>query len=447
MMQDYQHELSLIKDLLKKNPEGMSVTGISKALNKNKNTVGRYLDILLISGHVDMRTYGKAKVFTLSQRLPLSAMLSYSKELIMVLDNESRIIDVNDNFLAILNLSREDTLGKNITYLSPPDVDVHELLETLTTGFEEKEDTITFKVKDQGERIFKQKSVPTVFEDGKKGFTLILEDITRQVLAEREIREREERFRMMAENIHDGLIIMENGKIVFVNRRIAEITGYPFEELWKMDPLSIIDSEDQKEVASQIKKMDRRDQGLSELRMWILRKDGQRRFTSARISAVRHADTRYAFIILTDITELKANEAAQKESEQRFRMMAENIQDGLIIVENGNFVFANHRIADITGYSNEELTRMRSVDLVSPEDHKTIEDIVTNTRPDSEKPGEFTVWINRKDGSRRCILGRVTAALHNTTVSTYITMTDITESTERERALRDRIAALQKFIG
>jgi len=447
MMQDYQHELSLIKNLLKKNPEGMSVTDISKALNKNKNTIGRYLDILLISGHVDMRTYGKAKVFTLSWRLPLSAMLSYSKELIMVLDNESRIIDVNDNFLDILNLSREDTLGKNITYLNPPDVDVHELLEALTTGGEEKEDTITFKVKDQGERIFKQKSVPTVFEDGRKGFTLILEDITRQVLAEREIREREERFRMMAEHIHDGLIIMENGKIVFVNRRIAEITGYPFEELWKMDPLSIIDSEDQKEVASQIKKMDTRDQGLTELRMWILRKDGQRRFTSARISAVQHADTRYAFIILTDITELKAHEAALKESEQRFRMMAENIQDGLIIVENGNFVFANHRIADITGYSNEELTRMKSVDLVSPEDHEKIEDIVTNTRPDSDKPGEFIVWINRKDGSRRCILGRVTATLHNTTVSTYITMTDITESTERERALRDRIAALQKFIG
>ena len=90
---------------------------------------------------------------------------------------------MNDNFLALLNLSRKDTIGKTVTYLSPPDVDVHELLETLTAGYEEKEDTITFRVKDRGERIFKQKSVPTVFEDGRKGFTLILEDITRQVLA------------------------------------------------------------------------------------------------------------------------------------------------------------------------------------------------------------------------------------------------------------------------
>ena len=212
MMLDYEHELSLIKDLLKKNREGMSVTEISKALNKNKNTIGRYLDILLISGQVDMRTYGMAKVFTLSQRVPLSALLSYSKEFIMVLDNESRIIDVNDNFLALLHLSREDTIGKNIMYLSPPDVDVHELLETITTRFEEKEDTVTFQVKGQGVRIFKQKSVPTVFEDGRKGFTIILEDITEHILAEREIRENEERFRTMAENIHDGLIIFENKK-------------------------------------------------------------------------------------------------------------------------------------------------------------------------------------------------------------------------------------------
>jgi PAS domain S-box-containing protein len=285
MMLDYEHELSQIKDLLKQNPGGMSVTNISKALNKNKNTIGRYLDILLISGQVDMRSYGMAKVFTLSQRVPLSAILRYSKECIMVLDIESRIIDVNDNFLQLLNLTREDTIGKNLEFLSPPDVDVHELLETLTTRSGEKEDIVTFRVKDEGESIFKQKSVPTVFEDGTKGFTLILEDITKQVLAERKIRENEQRFRMMAENIHDGLIIMENNSVVFVNRRIAEITGYSFEDLWKMNPLSIIDPDDKETVASQIKKMDKKDQDLAELRMWIRRKDGQRRYTSARISS------------------------------------------------------------------------------------------------------------------------------------------------------------------
>jgi PAS domain S-box-containing protein len=447
MMLDYKHELSLIKDLLKKNPEGMSVTDISKALRKNKNTIGRYLDILLISGQVDMRTYGMAKVFTPSQRVPLSAMLSYSKELMMVLDNESRIIDVNDNLLQLLNLSRQDTVGKNAAYLNPPDVDVHELLETLTGEFEKEAPVITFRLRNESERIFKQKSVPTVFEDGNKGRTIILEDITEHVLAEREIRKSEERFRLMAENIQDGIIIVENDKTVFVNPRIAEISGYSHDELQKMDPLSIVAAEDRQQVADQIRMMENGYEGPGKLKMWIIRKDGERRFVYGRVTTIRDQVTRYSFIIFTDITELKKKEAALLQSDQRFRTMVENIQDGLIIVENGEFAFANRRISAITGYSLEELQRMRPPDLVSQEDCRTIEDLVTHTSPGSGDPREVTFWINRKDGIRRCILGRITSARRDNIISSYITMTDITEATEREKALRDRIAELQRLIG
>ena len=48
---------------------------------------------------------------------------------------------------------------------------------------------------------------------------------------------------MMADNIQDGLIIMENGKIIYGNNRIAEMTGYSLEELWAMEPLTIITPE------------------------------------------------------------------------------------------------------------------------------------------------------------------------------------------------------------
>ena len=462
MMQDYEHALSLIKDLLKKNPGGMSVTDISNALNKNKNTIGRYLDILLISGHVDMRTYGMAKVFTLSQRVPLSAMLSYSKELIMVLDKESRIIDVNDNFLMLLGLSRKDTLGKNITYLSPPAVDVHELLETISAGFKDSENPITFEIKDKGERIFKQKCIPTVFDDGGKGVTIILEDITSHVIAQRQIKEREERFRMMAENIQDGLIIMENGKNVYVNNRISEITGYSFEELWKMNPVLIVAPEDRKKVEMVFQKSGMPPlSGSRDILVWIMRKDKKRRFVYGRSTILQSGKNTYEFFILTDITELKSKETALMESEQRFRTMAENIQDGLIIIEAGTIVFTNRRISEITGYSLEEMMQMGFSDLVSwekivagdaedtlhPTKREKIQEIIKNTRPDSPVPGEFKLSIQRKDGRKRFIHGKVTAAEQSGKVSTYITMTDITEFAEREQVLRDQIASLQQRMG
>lgn len=59
-------------------------------------------------------------------------MFSYSRELIIVVDEEFRIVDVNENFLTLLNLSREKTVRKNLAHIQIPDVDVRELLETST---------------------------------------------------------------------------------------------------------------------------------------------------------------------------------------------------------------------------------------------------------------------------------------------------------------------------
>jgi len=461
MMQDYQQELGAIRALLKKNPNGMSVTDISKALKKNKNTVGRYLDILLISGQVDMRTYGMAKVYSLSQRVPLSAMLSYSKELIMVLDSESRILDTNANFLRLLHLSREETLGKNVSFLQSPEVDVHELLENIAPDMDEMENTVTFQIRGRGERIFHEKCIPTVFDDGQRGTTIILEDVTEHILAEREIRKNEERFRMMADNIQDGLMIIENGKTIYVNKRIAEITGYSMQELEALTPMSIIAPECQDEVVRCTREIEKNPDKPNSFQMWIITKERQRRFVYLRVSGVRHNENFYNFIIFTDLTAQKAQEAQVRESEQRFRMMAENIQDGLIIVENEKVVFANRRINEITGYSNEEMaglglegmlsiesiTKITSDAKIIPRDDKgKIEELIRYLQHDSGTPGEFKVWIRRKDGAQRFVQGRITAARHGKTTSLYLTLTDITDFAERERNLRERIDALQDLL-
>lgn len=457
MMLDYRQELDSIKGLLKENPNGMSVTDISKALGKNKNTVGRYLDILLISGQVEMRTYGMAKVYTLSQRVPLSAMLSYSKELIMVLDAEFRIIEINENFLCLLKLSREETIGKNIAFIKSPETDVHELLENLSAINGQQEQTVTFHLRDAGERIFAFKNLPTVFEDGGKGLTVILEDITEHILAERELRESEERFRMMAENIRDGLIILENDACVFANRRVTEMSGYSFEELWKMDPLEIVAPEDRAEVEEQIRSVEGQKRGPEEIQVWIIRKDGTRRFVYCRISQVQHHDKLLTYIIQTDLTELKRKEDALKESERRFRTMAEHIHDGLVILENKKIVYANRRMSEITGFDPGEMMKVNFLDLffsgkalqgkmAGTGDQEKIAEMLRTIKPDSGIPGEGTFWITRKDGTPRCIHVNVTATERNQSRSTYITATDITSIMEKENALRDHIVSLQEFI-
>ena len=298
----------------------------------------------------------------------------------MVLDADSRIVDINDNFLKLLHLSRQNTLGKTLSYINPPDVDVHDCSKRSLPGLPTRITRSPSTSKGGGERFFRQKSVPTVFEDGRKGLTVILEDITGRIIADREIRESEERFRMMAENIQDGLLIMENDKHIFSNNRITEITGYQLEELKTMEPLAIVAPECKDKARSRIEDLKKNPEQPGELLMWIITKAGERRFACVRVTAVRHQETYYHFIIFTDLTELKQQEVLLRESEQRFRMMAENIQDGLFIAENGNVVFANRRISEITGYSHEDLIKMKSADLVTAEDRERLEGIIHNTR-------------------------------------------------------------------
>ena len=76
-----QEKIARIKNLLKFKPKGMSISDISHSLKMNRNSVAKYLDLLLVSGQVEMRSYGTAKIYFLSQRVPLSAMLSFSSDL------------------------------------------------------------------------------------------------------------------------------------------------------------------------------------------------------------------------------------------------------------------------------------------------------------------------------------------------------------------------------
>ncbi len=174
-----ENEVARIRDLLKEHPKGMTIEEISRLLPLNRTSTAKYLNTLLISGQADMRTYGRAKVFSLTQRVPLSNLMSLSSELILILDKEHTISYVNSQFLQVFHLTRQDLVGKKVdqtplTYYLPP-----KFLETVNGAFEGKEiaGDLHIKIKDR-DYYFISKLVPMVFDNGNGGLAIILEDIT-----------------------------------------------------------------------------------------------------------------------------------------------------------------------------------------------------------------------------------------------------------------------------
>ncbi len=223
-METYQKELSQIKTILKNNPKGMTVTDIAREIRINRNSVAKYLDILLISGQTEMVTFGPAKVFFPSTRIPLSTILNFTHDYIALLNKDLRFIQVNDNLLITLGVSRDDIIGQPIDtfthqFFQMPLIAQHAhqaLNGTQLTSEEVYSD-------DDRTRFFFIQHIPTTFDDGEPGVTLIIEDVTSRKTAEASMKRCTQEWDATFNAINDMVFIRDNEHTVIrANHRFCQ---------------------------------------------------------------------------------------------------------------------------------------------------------------------------------------------------------------------------------
>jgi PAS domain S-box-containing protein len=200
-MDGYQREISLIKKVLSENPKGMTV---SRKIKINRNSVAKYLDIMRISGHVDMITFGPAKVFFPSRRVPILDMLNYTSDYILVFDSNLKITMANDSFLNFMKIPREELIGQTINEtISKVFKDHTEMLVGIKEALDGKKLTqdIDFKMSKE-HYFFRINIIPTTFEDGRQGGTIVIKNNTHHKIAENALRESEENFRSLLKKIN-----------------------------------------------------------------------------------------------------------------------------------------------------------------------------------------------------------------------------------------------------
>lgn len=203
-MESYQQEITQIKKVLSENPKGMTVTDISRKIKVNRNSVAKYLDIMRISGHVEMITFGPAKVFFPSRRVPILDMLNYTSDYILVFDANLKITMANDSFLNFMGMPREELIGQTINNtISKVFKDHTEMLVGIQEALEGKKLTQEIDFQTNKEHyFFKISIVPTTFEDGRHGGTIVIKNNTYHKIAENVLRENEESVKNLLKKIN-----------------------------------------------------------------------------------------------------------------------------------------------------------------------------------------------------------------------------------------------------
>jgi PAS domain S-box-containing protein len=203
-MEGYRQEIALIKKILNENPKGMTVTDISRKIKINRNSVAKYLDIMRISGNVEMITFGPAKVFFPSRRVPILDLLNYTSDYILVFDSKLKITMVNDSFLGFMNISREELIGQTINDAILKLFNNHtEMLVGIQEALKGKKLIQEIDFQMNKELYFLKISiVPTTFEDGKLGATIIIKNNTQNKITENALKETEENFKNLLKKIN-----------------------------------------------------------------------------------------------------------------------------------------------------------------------------------------------------------------------------------------------------
>ncbi|MDI6719216.1 MAG: PAS domain S-box protein [Methanomicrobiales archaeon] len=189
MQQEHQATAKIV-NLLRFKQKGMTISELSRKARLNRHSVAKYLEILLTSGRVEVDAIGNAKVYRLSKRVPLSAFMNFTAEFILVLDEDLHLVQVDDHYLDFIGCVRDAVLGRRITEITLPLVTDSEICTAIRSGIREGiEFADLVHARDALTLHFKGKVLPTAFEGGNRGLTIVLEDITREKeLEEREIR-------------------------------------------------------------------------------------------------------------------------------------------------------------------------------------------------------------------------------------------------------------------
>ena len=294
-------------------------------------------------------------------------------------------------------------------------------------------------VKKDGSVIYIEASSVLTEYRGKPAVMGTFIDITERKQAEEALRKSEERYRQLAENAAEAILVVQDDTVKFINPKGMELSGYSAEELASKPFASFIYPEDIHMVADRYVKRLRGEPVPDRYDFRIIRKDGEIRWGELNAVPISWEDRPAVLCFMNDITERKQTEEALRESEERYRTILEETGDGYFETDlAGRFTFVNDAQACLLGYPREQIIGTDFRAFTPGERVAPVVEAYSHLYETGEPLRNFIDEVIRKGGSRGFAETSAFTIRNDKgeTVGFRGVRRDITERRQMEEALR-----------
>ncbi|MBN2297255.1 MAG: response regulator [Deltaproteobacteria bacterium] len=219
--------------------------------------------------------------------------------------------------------------------------------------------------------------------------------------AEEAVRRSEKKYRSVVENANEAIAVIQDGSLKYANDKLLELAGYEHVELINSDYMDFIHPDDRRRVMDLYEKRLKGEDAPAEYSFRIIDAHGCEKMVDISAVLVDWAGDVATLVFLNDITERVKNQRELKKSEEKYRNILINMEEGYYEVDlKGNMVFFNDAVCRMLGYTSEELQGMNYKMFMEHDSGYQVYEIFNQVYTSGNPSKGFDWEFIRKDGSK-----------------------------------------------
>ncbi len=377
---------------------------------------------------------------------------------VFITKQDGTIFYVNNFACTLSGYSKEELLTMHIHDISAPDFT--ELFIKNIKKLNRNESLIieyALKKKD-GENIPVDIILHSITHKDTGYIAIEVHDSTKHKNFETSLHESEALLKLITDNILD-IVWIVNLKFepLYVSKAVEHILGFGLEEYLSRRVVDRYPPEVLQEMYAQLleeleneQKPDIDKNRTKIIEIQEFRKDGSLADLSVHVKFLRDENGKPNAIIgiSRDISDKKKIETALKESEEKFRILAESTPMTIMMYQDDKWIYANPAARALLGYSEEELCAMNFWDVVHPDDKALIKERGSKRQKGENAEVGYEFRVIDKSGAIKWVLLYGATVTYKGKPAGLISVLDITERKkieEERRQLQEQLLHSQKM--